>query len=153
MDFSIVPFHEKWLDQMARLFTDGYQDSGYEWDEKTAKGYLQCYSWPKYAKYCFAAVDKKGTCLGAIFCRVDPWYKGNFLFIDQLQVEPEYRKKGIAKALMQEAFKTAKKDGCIGTHLLVDSTNFTLKVYKSLGYKASGWIEMDMRWDGSPEEP
>lgn len=128
---------------MTRLYCDTYQDLGYEWDLETSKKYLQHYFCPEFAKYCLAAVDDSGNCLGAIFCNTDFYETGKSLYVGQVQVKPEFRKLGIAKALITKVLELAKENGCVGTHLLADSTKFTPDFYKSLGYESTGWIEME----------
>lgn len=146
MNFKIVPFEEKWLEEMTELFSSSYQDPGYEWDVPTSRKYLQNSYCPEFAKFCFAAVNDKGECLGAIFCNIDAYETGNFLYISQIQVKPEFRRLGIARSLMKKAMRAGKESGCKGTHLLTDSRKFTTKFYESLGYDPSGWIEMEMHW-------
>lgn len=57
-------------------------------------------------------------------------------YIDSLAVLPEYRGKGIARQLMQEQIRHAKKLGLPIATLLVDPDNPpALRLYKSLGFK------------------
>ena len=68
------------------------------------------------------------------------WTKGKgHLYIDELWVNPSYRNKGIAKALMLEADKlvmNAAKPNILGIRLYVDANNEeALPLYKKCGYR------------------
>lgn len=145
MDFKIVPFEEKWLDEMAEVVVSSYQVPGYEWNLPTAKKYLQKY-YPESADYCFAAIDNTNHCLGAIFCCTTPYGKGDYLYVSEVQVKPEFRRQGVARALMEKALEAGKKSGCVGSVLLAKHGKFTVDFYKSLGYDLSGWVDMEVKF-------
>lgn len=56
------------------------------------------------------------------------------IYTDQLWVRPEYRRRGIARQLMEEVHKYGKKYGC--TMATVSTMDFQVpKFYQKLGYK------------------
>ncbi|MDR0309682.1 MAG: GNAT family N-acetyltransferase, partial [Candidatus Methanoplasma sp.] len=58
------------------------------------------------------------------------------LFIDELWVNPHYRKRGIADALMKKADILCKEKNISGLRLYVDITNNdALSLYKKCGYE------------------
>ena len=58
-----------------------------------------------------------------------------FLFVDDLWVNPSYRKMGIAEKLMQKAEDLAKEKGYYGLRLYVDTANDAgISLYKKCGY-------------------
>lgn len=60
------------------------------------------------------------------------------LWIRLLVVDPSHRRKGIGRALMQEAFRWAQKKGAIKSFLACDQDNRNaLSLYERLGYQKS----------------
>jgi len=143
-NWSIVHFEKKYLDDMAQLFVKEYSEKEAEWDKKTAERYL-LNDTETTPDYCYAAIDQNEKCIGAIFCRLDPYYKGNLLFIDSLQVHSDFRKQGIAAALLKEVVKICKNNKINGIHLLADNTkDFPKGWYKKIGFEETGWIEFEI---------
>ena len=62
-----------------------------------------------------------------------PYKNANFLYIDEVDTHGDYRKKGIAKALMREAIKIAKERGACEIWLGTEPDNeAALILYRSL---------------------
>ena len=58
-----------------------------------------------------------------------------YLFVDDLWVNPSYRKMGIGEKLMQQVDNLAKEQGYYGLRLYVDITNDAgISLYKKCGY-------------------
>lgn len=75
--------------------------------------------------------------IGGILAQIYCW---NILYIDVLWVKDEYRSKGYASALVNDAEDTAKKMGCRICHL--DTFDFQAKgLYEKLGYIVFGVLE------------
>ena len=69
------------------------------------------------------------------------------LYIDSLAVNPDYRRQGIAKRLLQESLTKAKQMGISKVGLLVDKDNpYAEQLYKSLGFRYMN----DAMWGGHP---
>ena len=70
------------------------------------------------------------------------------LFIDELYVNPAYRKKGIAKALLEKADILSKEIGTLGLRLYVNIANdAAISLYEQCGYKSQGEaLFMDKEW-------
>ncbi|SET42567.1 Acetyltransferase (GNAT) family protein [Natronincola peptidivorans] len=61
------------------------------------------------------------------------------MFIDDLWVEPEHRRKGIAEKLMEEAFKLTKKYDFVEFRLVVNTDNESaINLYRKKGFELSG---------------
>lgn len=59
------------------------------------------------------------------------------MFVNEIGVAPEYRRRGIGKALMKAMLEEAKKAGCRLAWLAVDEDNkAALALYRSAGGKA-----------------
>jgi ribosomal protein S18 acetylase RimI-like enzyme len=75
--------------------------------------------------------------IGGILSEVYCW---NILSIDVLWVKDEYRNKGYAKVLVNNAENEARKMGCRISHL--DTFDFQAKeLYEKLGYTVFGVLE------------
>ena len=58
-----------------------------------------------------------------------------YLFVDDLWVNPSYRKMGIAEKLMQKVESLAKEQGYYGLRLYVDTANDAgISLYEKCGY-------------------
>jgi ribosomal protein S18 acetylase RimI-like enzyme len=102
--------------------------------------------------YVFAA-QKEQKFIGwisAVYIHKISWTNGyGHLFIDELWVNPIYRKKGIANALMRQIEVISKELDAIGLRLYVNSNNDEANsLYKKCGYINKGeafFMEKDSR--------
>lgn len=140
---KIVKFEEKYADEMASLYKVAYSesDSRRQWSVKKAKESLEvCYKY--FSDYCFIALDERGSCMGGIFCLINPYYKGDALFIISVQVRPEFRRKGVGRALVRRVVEKARENGLTRVRFLTDGRrNFPQEWYERLGFRKSGYIE------------
>ncbi|MBN1858765.1 GNAT family N-acetyltransferase [Candidatus Bipolaricaulota bacterium] len=61
-----------------------------------------------------------------------------FLFVDELQILPAFRRRGIARALVHRAQEIAKEKGLSGIRLLVRPRNGAARnLYRALGFSAA----------------
>lgn len=62
-------------------------------------------------------------------------YRGRDAFIDELYVEPAYRRRGFGRMLMEFAEQRAKELGVNALHLEVDHGNDpAMELYRNIGY-------------------
>jgi ribosomal protein S18 acetylase RimI-like enzyme len=79
--------------------------------------------------------ETNGDVSGYIFCEIRNEGKGKTLYIDDLCVDPEFRRCGIATALMNHARKYAKENECRMLMLNVWEFNESaLDFYESIGF-------------------
>ncbi|MFW5703062.1 MAG: GNAT family N-acetyltransferase [Candidatus Dojkabacteria bacterium] len=143
MKYKIIPYEEKYEDDIVELFLDSYHEPGYEWDYGVAKKYLR-HNFEDYPDYNFVAVDDNGDHIGSVVCSVKHYYKGKVLFVESLQVMEEYRGKGVGKKLLSEVVQLAKKDGLTHIQFLADGgRDFPRKWYEDLGFLPTNWIEYE----------
>jgi GNAT superfamily N-acetyltransferase len=85
--------------------------------------------------------EEKGVVAGqlSITCEWSDWRNGNFWWIQSVYVAPEFRRRGVFRALYQHVNKLAKsrRDVC-GLRLYVDADNTRAqRAYDRLGMKES----------------
>ena len=83
-----------------------------------------------------------GRFIGWISCvyipKVGYWKKG-YIYIDELWTAPEFRRKGVATALIQKAFELQKEMGAVSLRLYTQDDNTTAQsLYKRCGFKIKG---------------
>jgi len=147
MKITIVNFEKQYLKDMGRLFREVYDEPGFEWDQETAEKCL----WENVERspeFCLVAVNEQGECVGGVFGKVHPYYKGESLFVDTLQVEKKYRGMGVAKKLMAEVVKRARERKLVGINFMADARQeFPRKWYEELGFLPSNWVEYEASLD------
>ena len=79
-----------------------------------------------------------GTCMAG--------YEGHRGWINYLAVSPQYRRRGFAAKLMQEAEKILQNAGCPKINLQVRTSNRdVIEFYKSIGFSEDDVISMGKR--------
>jgi ribosomal protein S18 acetylase RimI-like enzyme len=73
-------------------------------------------------------------------------YRGRDAFIDELYIEPHYRRMGLGRRAMQFVAERAREAGVNALHLEVDAENeAALQLYRRAGYQSHGRYLMT-RW-------
>jgi len=88
-----------------------------------------------------------GEAAGLLVLRLVPTLSGaqDWAEITEMYVRPQFRRRGIGRALMEAALGCGRQRGCREFHLLVDPSNETaLAFYARLGFQADSW---EMRRD------
>ena len=71
--------------------------------------------------------------------KVSKWRGHGHIYVDELRVSPEFRRKGIARMLMQKADELKLQQNAAGIRLYVNTENpGAQKLYESCGYEANG---------------
>ena len=86
---------------------------------------------------CFVAVNENNQIVGysTYFFSYHTWI-GKSLYMDDLYVQPEYRKKGIGKRLLESIIKFAQKEECNKVRWQVSNWNKNgQEFYKRMGAK------------------
>jgi ribosomal protein S18 acetylase RimI-like enzyme len=93
-----------------------------------------------------AEADKRLVGLGLYFFNYSTWASTNGLYLEDLYVEPEFRRRGVARALVRQLARIAAENGCGRFQWLVLRSNQgAIRFYESLGAKvAEGWALMQM---------
>jgi ribosomal protein S18 acetylase RimI-like enzyme len=73
-------------------------------------------------------------------------YEGHRGWINYLAVAPQYRRKGCATQIMQEAERILRKAGCPKINLQIRTTNTSvIGFYKAIGYDFDNVVSMGKR--------
>ena len=90
----------------------------------------------------------EGEAAGLLVLRTAPTLSGadDWVEITEMYVRPQFRRRGIGRALAEAALDYGRKRGCREFHLLVDPSNETGQAfYAELGFQVDSW---EMRRDG-----
>lgn len=86
-----------------------------------------------------------GILAAGIFCKLAPYQDGKMLVIEALHVRKEFRNKKIGRILMKEIIKKTLELQVNKIGLLApNSEEFPISWYKQIGFKETGWVEMEL---------
>lgn len=72
-----------------------------------------------------------------------PYSNGRCMFIETIQIKPEYQRMGIGSALFKKAIEYCKSHKIGAVEFLVDKNiKSNIQWYKHFGMKTDGWIGM-----------
>ena len=97
-----------------------------------------------------AEADGRPAGLALYFFQYSTWISTNGLYLEDLYVEPEFRRRGVARHLMCELARIARDHDCGRFQWLVMRTNESaIRFYESVGAKvAEDWSLMYVLRDG-----
>jgi len=122
MFFSVVPMTEEHILEVARIEEESFS---VPWSKNAFLESLKL----EHSIFLTALYD------GEIVGYIGMYKVFNDVDITNIAVSKEYRKKGVAKALMTEAFKRVKELGASGVMLEVRKTNlFAINLYEKFGF-------------------
>ena len=80
--------------------------------------------------------------ISLVFMPKISWTDSGFIYVDELWVQDDYRKQGIATALMKKADEMKEELSAVGVRLYVNINNPTAKaLYEKCGYGYEGTAE------------
>ncbi len=94
----------------------------------------------------FFVAEDEGKIIGhAVYYFAYYTWVGKSIYVDDLYVEPEYRRKKIGSMLLHEVFKQAEREGCKRVRWQVlDWNENAIKFYSKLGASISKeWLNCD----------
>ncbi len=95
---------------------------------------------PNYYVYAVLAEDRYVGWISLTYIpKVGKWKGHGHAYVDELWVDPNYRRRGLAKALLQKADELKEKLNAVGIRLYVNTQNpAAQKLYEECGYKKDG---------------
>lgn len=107
MNYSIVEASDNNLNECASILCQEYNNNMLNegWAKEDALKYCKFYF--KLQPDIFFVAKNDSEVVGFTFAYIKPWAKGNILMLEELCVKKEFRRKGIAKRLLQRIISTA----------------------------------------------
>jgi len=122
------------LTECAKLLVQVYAEPQYQenWNEIDAYNYLKRF-FDIEPNRCFIAIENN-TIVGAVFAYSYPWHSETLVYIQELFVNSNQRKKGIAKSLLNSVCmnETTK------IWLVANENTGASEFYQKLGFKKDG---------------
>jgi mycothiol synthase len=124
------------------------EDAFLEWSARERQSYAdftaQVFRRPGFEPWNLrVATDPAGGLVGAAYVLVDSAGCG---FVDKLAVRPDQRNRGLARALLVDAFKVAREHGAHTSELSTDSRTGALSLYEKVGMEvSSNWVNLAIR--------
>ncbi len=81
-----------------------------------------------------ATIDNKIT--GVAVFKIEQYWEGPVIIVEDLAVKAEFKKQGIGKALMHELEVYAKKNQIRAIYFSTNKKSSAIKFYQKLGYKS-----------------
>ena len=122
------------LEDCARLLVQVYAEPQYkeDWNEFDAHKYLKRF-FDIEPNRCFIATEND-IIVGGIFAYSYPWHSEILVYVQELFVDSNKRKKGIAKSLL----KSICNNGNTKIWLVANENTSASEFYKKLGFKKDG---------------
>ncbi|MBQ2864104.1 MAG: GNAT family N-acetyltransferase [Clostridia bacterium] len=122
----------------AKILKDIYNSNVLSEGWTDASSLAICEFYFKLQPDLFYVAKKEGKVVGFTFSYIKPWADGNHLMVEEISVDPNFRKTGTAIKLISKVFETAIKKYKIskvdGT-TYEDETGAPFKLYKKIGFK------------------
>lgn len=100
-------------------------------EEKVKQYFVHCYEKSLYGAY----VAKSEDCLcGFVTYFIKPSAAGNVLYIDEICVKKEWRKRGIGSNLIGAVERFANNNSIISLLIHTDKESIAYNLYKKMGY-------------------
>jgi GNAT superfamily N-acetyltransferase len=99
---------------------------------------------PGKARYLVAEID--GSVVGQLMITREwsDWRNGDIWWVQSVYVRPEFRRRGVFRALYERAKSEARGAGAVGIRLYVDCDNTTAQqAYETLGMSRSNYRVME----------
>lgn len=110
MNFKIASVKKTELKNCAKILRDIYNSNVLNegWTEETSLNTCKFF-YKQNKDLFFVAKDENDKVVGFTYSFIKPWSHGNLLMIEEISVDENYRRYGIAKALMTKLVETAKQ--------------------------------------------
>jgi ribosomal protein S18 acetylase RimI-like enzyme len=122
---------------LVELMQEFYSESGYSLDQRHAEAaFSQLFHKPDLG--CVWLVEQQGTVAGhaVLTLHYIMEHAGFSAYIDDLFVKPEFRRQGIARALLAELWSECERRACRSVYVEVGSDNSpAITLYRRLGLR------------------
>lgn len=122
------------LDNCAELLTQSYNTEPWNdnWSQKKALEKLACfYNSPKFLGWvAYEGDEMLGACVG----NIEPYYIGDYFYLKELFVFPEYQRKGVGSKLVKTMKEYLDSIGIETVILFTSNESFPFEFYKKQGF-------------------
>ena len=134
MGMAIRPTRDADLPACAEVFAQAFAGPPYgdRWDRGRAERKLRKLHGIDPG-YCLCA-EVSGVLVGAVFCRVDYWWLGDCVVIEELFVHPSYHGRGVGSALVDAVEAAARRQGVVGIWLIANKEARAYDFYQRRGF-------------------
>ena len=122
---------------LVRLMDEFYAESGYPLDAQWATAsFAALCSMPDWGRAWLAYSDGKPVGHAVLTVRYTMGHGGLSGYVDDLFVQPSFRRRGVASALLREVFQDCRTRACKAVQVEVGAANVAaLAVYARFGLK------------------
>jgi mycothiol synthase len=123
---------------------DVIEDAFLEWSVRPRQSFddfsAQVFRRPGWAPWNLrVAVDADGAVVGAAYVTIG----GEVGFVDKIAVRADLRNRGLARALLADAFAAARDNGAVTSELSTDSRTGALTLYEKVGMVVTqNWVNL-----------
>lgn len=111
-------------------------------DSKPVTGFIQSVFNRGRDGHLIVAEDAEKNVVGYVIVNALHFATDNFINIDSMAIDKNYRGRGIGRALMVEAERLTREDGYPSLLLQVEETNTpAVKLYKDMGYQKLNYLK------------
>lgn len=102
---------------------------------------------PSRARIYVAREDKKVIAMTALHFTTSTAEGGKVAGLEDCIVRPEYRRKGVGKALLEHVIEQARAEGALRVMLLTDGDNARAQaLYRKMGFAPSSMLAMRLKF-------
>ena len=114
--------------------------------EKQRRALALILAGPARARIYVAREDKKVIAMTALHFTTSTAEGGKVAGLEDCVVRPEYRRKGVGKALLGHVLEQARAEGALRVMLLTDGDNHRAQaLYRQLGFAPSSMLAMRLK--------
>src|SRR5687768_10673883 len=111
------------------------------------KGVRAIFADPAKGQYFVAETDARVVGQLMITHEWSDWRNGDIWWVQSVYVHPDFRRRGLFRALYDHARRAAKEAGAVGVRLYVEENNVNAQaVYRQLGMSLTHYQVMEEMW-------
>ena len=133
------------MDGIVELFIKVWAEEPYneKWTKERA---IKCIKEIRNVyEFSYVAVEG-GKVIGSVLCYRRTWHDGDHIMIDDFEVHPDYRKKGVGRELLKKIEGIAKSENLVVIDLFANKKAGAFEFWKKMGYNTSNWTHLEKKF-------
>ncbi|MFW9889378.1 MAG: GNAT family N-acetyltransferase [Candidatus Thorarchaeota archaeon] len=126
-------------EEIVRVFEAAFGEADYYFPRSVSSWVWRYMQRPGFDPKSVLMIRKKGTVVATLSMTYGTMVVNNepkkVALIDDVSSLPQWRKQGLATALMTRAIARAEEVGCWGVHLSADPEGDAIRIYKNVGFE------------------